>query len=136
MGLLCILISTALMRIVDYLMEYRMNFKKYEILQKYENDHSNYFNSLNKMIQGFNQKMLIYYIINFVFTIFVWYMVSAFIATYYNTKLTWGIMIGINFALSNIFPFIYYFIAVFLQYKGIHEESFNKYKFGMVMLKI
>jgi hypothetical protein len=136
MGLLCTLISTALMRIVDYLMEYRMNFKKYEILQKYENDHSNYFNSLNRMIQGFNQKMLIYYIINFVFLLFVWYMVSAFIATYYNAKLTWGIMIGINFALSNIFPFIYYYIAVFLQYKGIHEESFNKYKFGKIFTNV
>ena len=44
------------MRIVDYLMEYRMNFKKYEILQKYENDHSNYFNSLNNMINDLIKK--------------------------------------------------------------------------------
>ena len=136
MGLFCILISTVLMRIIDYIMEYRMNFKKYEILQKYENDHSNYFNSLNRMIKAFNQKMIIFYIINFAFTLFAWYMVSAFIATYFNTRLMWGIMIGLNFALSNIFPFIYYFIAVLLQYKGIHKEEFKLYKAGMIMLKI
>ena len=128
MGLVCILISTLLMRIVDYLMEYRMNFKKYEILQKYENDHSNYFNSLNSMIKGFNQKMIIYYIINFIFSLFVWYMVSAFIGTYYNARYTWGAMLGINFGLSNIFPFIYYLIAVLLQYKGIHKPDYKIYQ--------
>ena len=136
MGLVCILISTLLMRIVDYLMEFRMNFKKYEILQKYENDNSNYFSSLNRMIKGFNQKMTIYFVINFIFSIFVWYMVSAFIGTYYNTRLIWGIMLGINFAISIIFPFIYYFIAVLLQYKGIHEERFKLYKIGMIMIKV
>ena len=136
MGLFCILLSTVLMRVVDYLMEYRMNFKKYEILQKYENDNSNYFNSLNSMIKGFNQKIIIYYVINFVFSLFVWYMVSAFIGTYYNTRYTWGAMLGINFALSNIFPFIYYLIAVLLQYKGIHKENYKLYKSGMILLKI
>ena len=136
MGIFCTIISTVIMRIIDFLMEYRMNFKKYEILQKYENDNSNYFSSLNRMIKGFNQKMIIYYIINFVFSLFVWYMVSAFIATYYNTRFTWGVMIGINFGLSIIFPFIYYLIAVLLQYKGIHEERFKLYKIGMIMLKV
>jgi hypothetical protein len=124
------------MRIVDYLMEYRMNFKKYEILQKYENDHSNYFNSLNNMIKGFKQKMIIFYIVTFIFSSITWYLVSSFIGTYYNTKATWGVMIGINIGLSIIFPFIYYFVAVLLQYKGIHKENFKLYKFGMIMLKI
>ena len=136
MGLFCTILSTVIMRIVDYLMEYRMNFKKYEILQKYENDHSNYFNSLNNMIKGFKQKMIIFYVINFIFSTFTWYIVSSFIGTYYNTRNTWGIMIGINIGLSIIFPFIYYFVAVLLQYKGIHKDNFKLYNFGMIMLKI
>ena len=136
MGIFCVLLSTFIMRIIDFLMEYRMNFKKYEILQKYEHDHSNYFNSLNRMIKGFNQKMIIYYSINFVFSLLVWYIVSAFIGTYYNSRIIWLIMIAINFALSNIFPFIYYLIAVLLQYKGIHKGEFLLYKIGMIMIKI
>ena len=136
MGIFIILISTIIMRIVDYLMEYRMEFKKYEILQKYENDQSNYFNSLNNIIKGFKKKMMIYFIINFAFSLFVWYTVSAFFGTYSNTRLIWGIMIGINVAISNIFPFIYYLIAVILQYKGIHKGDFKMYQIGMIMIKI
>ena len=136
MGLFCTLFSTFLIKVVDFLMEYRTDFRRYEILQKYENDRSNYFSSLNAMIKNFKQKMIIYYVIMFAFSIFVWYMVSAFIATYYNTKLIWGCMIGINFGLSNIFPFIYYFLGVLFQYKGIHGESYKMYKLGIIMLKI
>ena len=136
MGIFCILVSTFLIKVVDFLMEYRTNFRRYEILQKYENDRSNYFSSLNAMIKSFKQKMIIYYIIMFVFSTFVWYMCSAFIATYYNTKLIWGCMIGINFGLSNVFPFIYYFFGVLFQYKGIHKENYKMYKLGLVMIKI
>ena len=136
MGLFCTLVSTALIKVVDFLMEYRTDFRRYEILQKYENDHSNYFSSLNGMIKGFKQKMIIYYIVMFIFSIFVWYMISAFIATYYNTKLIWGAMIGVNIGLSNIFPFIYYFLGVLFQYEGIHKQSYKMYKLGIVMIKI
>ena len=136
MGLACILISTFLIKVIDFLMEYRTNFRRYEILQKYENDRSNYFSSLNGMIKSFKQKMIIYYVLMIAFSIFTWYMVSAFIAAYYNTKLMWGCMIGINFGLSNIFPFLYYFLGVLFQYKGIHNESYRMYKFGLIMLKI
>ena len=136
MGIFCILISTFLIKVVDFLMEYRTNFRRYEILQKYENDRSNYFSSLNAMIKNFKQKMIIYYVIMFAFSVFAWYMVSAFIATFYNTKLIWGCMIGINFGLSNIFPFIYYFFGVLFQYKGIHSENYKMYKLGLIMLKI
>ena len=52
------------------------------------------------------KKMIIYYVLMFAFSVFVWYMVSTFISTYYNTKLIWGCMIGVNFGLSNIFPFL------------------------------
>ena len=136
MGIFTILVSTILMRIVDYLMEYRMDFKKYEILQKYENDNSNYFYSLNSLIKGFNRKMIIYYVVNFLFSSFVWYMVSAFIGTYYNARYTCGVMLGINFVLSVIFPFLYYLIAILFQYKGIHKPDYNLYKIWMVMIKI
>ena len=136
MGLFCVLISTALIKVVDSLMEYRTNFRRYEILQKYENDRSNYFSSLNAMIKGFKQKMIIYYVLMFAFSVFVWYMVSTFISTYYNTKLIWGCMIGVNFGLSNIFPFLYYFLGVFFQYKGIHTENYKMYKLGLIMIKI
>ena len=136
MGIFCTIVSTGIIKVIDFLMEYRTNFRRYEILQRYEKDRSNYFSSLSGMIKSFKQKMIIYNILMFAFSIFVWYMVSAFIATYYNTKLIWGCMIGINIGLSNIFPFIYYFFGVLFQYKGIHNESYKMYKLGLIMLKI
>ena len=36
-------------------------------------------------------------------------------------------MIGINFGLSNIFPFLYYFFGVLFQYKDVHQYS-GKYQ--------
>ena len=136
MGIFCTLVSTAIIKVIDFLMEYRTNFRRYEILQKYEKDRSNYFSSLNGMIKSFKQKMIIFNIVMFAFSIFVWYMVSAFIATYNSVKLIWGCMIGINIGLSNIFPFIYYFFGVLFQYEGIHSESYKMYKLGIVMIKI
>jgi len=37
MGLFCTIFSTFLIKVVDFLMEYRTDFRRYEILQKYEN---------------------------------------------------------------------------------------------------
>ena len=133
MGIACTLGSTILIRVVDFLMEFRKEFKQFEIQENY---YINYFKTLNNMIRTLNIKIIIYFILNFIFSLFIWYMVTSFIATYFYTKLSWGIMIGINFALSNIFPFIYYLIGVKLQYKGIQEERYTLYKFAMLLLKI
>ena len=135
MGIACTLASTILMRVVDLTMEFRKEFKQYEINMR-NNENINYFKTFHKIMKKLNLKMIIYYLINFIFSLFVWYMVSSFIATYFNTKLSWGIMIGINIALSNIFPFLYYLIAVKIQYKAIQEERLKLYKFGMTLLKI
>ena len=135
MSIACTLASTILMRVVDLTMEFRKEFKQYEINMR-NNENINYFKTFHKIMKKLNLKMIIYYLINFIFSLFVWYMVSSFIATYFNTKLSWGIMIGINIILSNIFPFLYYLIAVKIQHKAIQEERLKLYKFGMTLLKI
>lgn len=135
MSVACTLASTILMRVADLTIEFRKEFKQYEINMN-NNENINYFKEFHKIMKKLNLKMIIYYLINFIFSLFVWYMVSSFIATYFNTKLSWGIMIGINIALSNIFPFLYYLIAVKIQYKAIQEDRFKLYKFGMTLLKI
>ena len=135
MSIACALASTILMRVVDLTMEFRKEFKQFEINVN-NNENINYFKTFHKIMKKLNLKMIIYYLLNFIFSLFVWYMVSSFIATYFNTKLSWGIMIGINIAFSNIFPFLYYLIAVKIQYKAIQEERLKLYKFGMTLLKI
>ena len=134
MGLLCILLSTTLMRVVDFLMEYRKNFKKAE-KEKYDN-RKEYFNTLNQMVKNLTKKVIIYFIIVFVFSIIAWYIISTFIGTYLYVNLIWGIMIGINVAVSNIFPFIYYLIGASIQYKAVHNKRYTLYKFAMVILKL
>ena len=134
MGLIDILISTCLMRVIDYFMEFRKKFKNLEREKKF--DKKNYFNILTKIIKDLNKKIIIYYVITFVFSLIVWYIVSAFFGTYPNVKINLLIMIGMNFCLSIIFPFIYYLIMVLLQYKGIHKKKYKLYKFAMLTLKI
>ena len=135
MGLIDTLTSTVLMRVVDFLIEFRKKFKKFEREEKFEKN-KNYYDLLNNIVNSLTRKIIIYYSINFGFSLCVWYIVSAFIGTYRYTKLTWGIIIGFNFVLSNIFPFIYYLIIVSLQYNGIHNKRFKLFKFAMIMLKI
>ena len=135
MSIACTLASTILMRVVDLTMEFRKEFKQYEIDMR-NNENIDYFKTFHKIMKKLNIKMIIYYLVNFIFSLFVWYMVSSFIATYFNTKLSWGIMIGINIALSNTFPFLYYLIAVKIQHKAIQEERLKLYKFAMTLLKI
>ena len=135
MGLIDTLTSTVLMRVIDFLIEFRKKFKKFEREEKFEKN-KNYYDLLNNTVNSLTRKIIIYYSINFGFSLCVWYIVSAFIGTYRYTKLTWGIIIGFNFVLSNIFPFIYYLIIVSLQYNGIHNKRFKLFKFAMIMLKI
>ena len=132
MGIIDILISTILMRIVDFLLEFRTKFKNIDKDEKSKN----YYNLFNENIRALIRKIIIYYIINFVFSLIVWYIVTSFIGTYLYIKLNWGIIIGINFGLSNIFPFLYYLIVVAFQYKGIHNKKYKLYKFAMIMSKI
>ena len=135
MGIIDILISTILMRIVDFLLEFRTKFKNIEKNEKNEKN-KNYYNLFNENIKALIRKIIIYYIINFAFSLIVWYIVTSFIGTYLYIKLNWGIMIGMNFGLSNIFPFLYYLIVVAFQYKGIHSKKYKLYKFAMIMSKI
>ena len=88
------------------------------------------------MVKNLTKKIIIYFIIIFIFSLIAWYIISTFIGTYLYVNLIWGIIIGINVAVSNIFPFIYYLIGVSIQYKAVHNKRYTLYKFAMVILKI
>ena len=135
MGIIDTLASTILIRVVDFLVEFRKKLKKFDREEKLEKN-KNYYDLINDTVNALTKKIIIYYSINFVFSLIVWYIVSAFIGTYRYIKLCWGIIIGVIFALSNLFPFIYYLVIVSLQYNGIHNKRFKLYKFAMIMLKI
>ncbi len=136
MGILATIVSFFIMKLIDYMMEYRMTFKKYEMKQKYEQDYKDYFTELNSIVNKFKCKITFYYILTTIFTLLMWYIVSSFIGTYYHCLQAWGLMILVNVVISLVFPFIFYFLGVYFQWKGIQNEKFGFYKAGMIMIKM
>ena len=135
LGIGCPAVSHAVMRGMDILMDnIKIKFKDYET--KDENVQKNYMFAFNMLIKEYKKEIIIYYSIIFVFSLFVWYMVGTFIATFYYIQKMWLIIFGISFLLSNFFPFIFYLIAVKLQFEGIHQKDIKLFRQGMTLQKI
>ena len=128
-------VSHAVMWGMDYFMDnLKKKFKDYE--KNEENVQKNYVWALNTLIKEYTKAIIIYFSIDFVFTLFVWYMVGTFIGTFYYVQNMWFIIFAINAFISIFFPLIYYLIAVKLQYEGIHQKDIKLFRKGMNMQKI
>ena len=123
------------MRGFDILMDnIKKKFKEYEA--KDENVQKNYVYTLNMLIKDYTKEIIIYYLMIFLFSLFVWYMVGTFIGSFYYIQKMWLVIFGVSFLLSNFFPLIFYLIAVKLQYEGIHQKHIKLFRKGMTMQKI
>ena len=63
-------------------------------------------------------------------------MIGTFIGTFYYVQKMWLIIFAINVLITIFFPFIYYLIAVKLQFEGIHQKDIKLFRKGMNMQKI
>ena len=135
LGFGCPAVSHAVMRGMDFLMDnIKKKFKEYET--KDENVQKNYMYTLNILIKEYTKEIIIYFSIVGIFSLFVWYMVGTFIATFYYIQKMWLIIFGISFLLNNFFPLIFYIIAVKLQYEGIQQKDIKLFRKGMTLQKI
>ena len=135
LGIGCPSVTHAVMRGFDILMDnIKKKFKEYEA--KDENVQKNYVYTLNMLIKDYTKEIIIYYLMIFLFSLFVWYMVGTFIGSFYYIQKMWLVIFGVSFLLSNFFPLIFYLIAVKLQYEGIHQKDIKLFRKGMTMQKI
>ena len=135
LGIGCPAVSHAVMRGMDILMDnIKKKFKDYET--KDENVQKNYMYILNMLIKEYIKEIIIYFSIIFLFSLFVWYMVGTFIGTFYYIQKMWLIIFGISCLVSIFFPFIFYLIAVKLQFDGIHQRDIKLFRRGMTLQKI
>ena len=118
------IVSTGLIRLLILLIDTEQNILEIKN-QKNEN-----ISNLKK--KDFMKKLIIkflcFFIINTLLLIFFWYYLTCFNAVYLNTQITLCINTLFSFALSNIFPFIYYIIPAFFRRDIIKNKSLKKLK--------
>ena len=136
MAILTSLIVYFILKIIDAIMEFKTGFEKYEANNEMEEDYKEYFENLNNMIRNLKLKFIFYFIVIFLFIIGIWYFVTSFCAVYPKTIISWGFCIGIDLFISLTFPFLYYAIAVFLQYKSMENNYYKLFSFSMFLIKI
>ena len=128
-------VSHAVMLGMDYFMNnLKKKFKEYE--KNSDNVQKNYVYTMNTLINEYTKAIIIYFSIDFFFSLFVWYMIGTFIGTFYYVQKMWLIIFAINVLITIFFPFIYYLIAVKLQFEGIHQKDIKLFRKGMNMQKI
>ena len=128
-------VSHAVMLGMDYFMNnLKKKFKEYE--KNRDNVQKNYVYTMNTLINEYTKAIIIYFSIDFFFSLFVWYMIGTFIGTFYYVQKMWLIIFAINVLITIFFPFIYYLIAVKLQFEGIHQKDIKLFRKGMNMQKI
>ena len=136
MAILTSFIVYFILKIIDAIMEFKTGFEKYEANNEMEEDYKEYFENLNNMIRNLKLKFIFYFIVIFIFIAGFWYFVTSFCAVYPKTIISWGFCIGIDLFISLTFPFLYYAIAVFLQYKSMENNYYKLFSFSMFLIKI
>jgi hypothetical protein len=71
-------------------------------------------------------KIILFYILSFLFLIFFWYLLSCFCAVYINTQKILIYDTLISFMTSMIYPFGYYLITAILRIFALNSEKKNK----------
>ena len=118
------IVSTGLIRLLILLIDTEQN-----ILEKKKKKNENISNLKKKdFMKKLIIKFLCFFIINTLLLIFFWYYLTCFNAVYLNTQITLCINTLFSFALSNIFPFIYYIIPAFFRRDIIKNKSLKKLK--------
>ena len=135
-GFLATISTYIIMKIFEYFMEYRTEFRRYEINNERENDKKHSFQKLNGMIRKLKIKFIVYFIFCFILNIFIWYFVCAYFEAHSNSLRSFAISIVFDFILSFTFPFLYYAFVVYLQYNAMLNVKYGQYNCSMFFLKL
>ena len=134
-GFLATISTYIIMKIFEYFMEFRTEFRRYEINNERENDKKQLFQKLNGMISKLKFKFTIYFIICFILNIFIWYFVTAYCGAHSKSLGSLAVSIVFDFLISFTFPFPYYAFSVYLQYNAMLKAKYGQYNCSMCLLK-
>lgn len=118
-GLCSAICSYFIMRLLEYIMEYRHQFRKLANEQRKDKE---YYREMHKRVRNLNIKFAFFYFIVLLVQVFMWYFITAFCATFTNTQYTWGIGIVVSLFFSWTVPFLLYLVFTAILYKGIKRK--------------
>ena len=121
-----ILYSTLVSQFLDFILKYLCLTEKdiYKIKQ-FEKEKDKFVAKKNifKSIKYMKIKILLYFLITFIFICFFWYFISAFCAVYKNTQLFLIKDTMISFLISLLYPFALYILPTGLRIISLNDEK-------------
>ena len=121
-----ILYSTLVSQFLDFFLKYLCITEKdiYKI-KKFKKEKDKFVAESNvfKLIKYMKIKILLYFLITFIFICFFWYFTSAFCAVYKNTQLFLIKDSIISFLISLINPFVFYILPTALRIISLNDEK-------------
>ena len=93
-------------------------------------------NKAISILRGMRMKLMAFYIGGTFFSIFYWYVISAFCAVYINTQIIYIIDCVISFVIFLIVPFIVYFIIALLRIFSLKSNIDKKLKWLYELIRI
>ena len=90
---------------------------------KEKDDNFEYKDMMNEVLKKSKIKLIIFFILELIFSFIFLYYVTAFCAVYQNSKINWVFGCFETIAIDIIFPFIYCLIISSFRYMGIRKKS-------------
>ena len=78
---------------------------------------------LKEILKGIKIKLIIYFVITFLFFVFYWYLISSFCAVYNNTQIIYLKDFATSFSLGLIYPFAIQLCLTFLRIFTLKQKS-------------
>ena len=107
--------STLISSAINFILRLLSLTERQILTIKQERDLLNLQHNSNRIIKCLKIKLVIYFILSFLFMLFFWYFISCFCAVYKNTQIILILDTLISFALSMIYPFVLNLFPGFLR---------------------
>ena len=80
-------------------------------------------NKVKKIFKIIKIKLIIFYVVIFIFIAFYWYLISSFCAVYNNTQIIYLKDFATSFSLGLLYPFIIQLFLTFLRIFSLREKT-------------
>ena len=121
-----IIYSTLIISFVNLIIKYFSLTEKLIINFKNDQSNDNLIIKKEKLIKCLKIRIILFYIISFLFLIFFWYYLSCFCAVYKNTQIYLIKDTMISFVLSLVYPFGLYLIPGIFRIPSIKSQNKDK----------
>ena len=78
---------------------------------------------INKIFQKIKIKLIVYFVITFIFFLFYWYLISSFCAVYNNTQIIYLKDFITSFCLGLLYPFLIQLCFAFLRIFSLRKNN-------------